>query len=151
MLNLKERRRELGLSLIEVANAVGVSEATISRYESGNIKNMRRDRIENYAKVLRVSIPVFLGIDDDYIETHEFLKTITDPEHTSVQVKEQDAYIDELIAQSKKSAPTEEDSESVKKIKEIIEKISQLSDSDLIQLDNFVSFLVAQSKGKTED
>lgn len=52
---------------------------------------------------------------------------------------------------AKKNAPAEEDSESVKKLKEIIEKISQLSDSDLIQLDNFVSFLVAQSKGKTEE
>ena len=49
----------------------------------------------------------------------------------------------------KKSAPAE-DGES-QKIKEIIEKISQLSDSDLIQLDNFVSFLVAQSKAKAEE
>lgn len=50
----------------------------------------------------------------------------------------------------KKSALAD-DSESVKKLKEIMEKISQLSDSDFIQLDNFVRFLVAQSKGKTEE
>lgn len=38
----------------QVAEAVGVSEATVSRWESGHIANMRRDRINNYAKALRV-------------------------------------------------------------------------------------------------
>lgn len=38
----------------QVAEAVGVSEATVSRWESGQIANMRRDRINNYAKILRV-------------------------------------------------------------------------------------------------
>ena len=50
MIDLKSRRLELGLTMLEVAKAIGVSEATVSRYESGNIKNMRRDRIEKYAK-----------------------------------------------------------------------------------------------------
>jgi repressor LexA len=51
--------------MLDVAKLVGVSEATISRYESGNIKNMRRDRIEKYAKALRVSPSDFLDINDD--------------------------------------------------------------------------------------
>ena len=38
----------------QVAGAVGVSEATVSRWESGHIANMRRDRINNYAKALHV-------------------------------------------------------------------------------------------------
>ena len=65
MLDLKQRRMELGLTMLDVAKLVGVSEATISRYESGNIKNMRRDRIEKYAKALRVSPSDFLDINDD--------------------------------------------------------------------------------------
>ncbi len=65
MLNLKERRIELGLTMLEVAKLVGVSEATISRYESGNIKNMRRDRIEKYASALKVSPSSFLDINED--------------------------------------------------------------------------------------
>lgn len=52
---LADRRRELGLTQKEVAQAVGVAEATVSRWESGNIANMRRDRIAAYAKVLRTS------------------------------------------------------------------------------------------------
>lgn len=43
----------------QVAEAVGVSEATVSRWESGHIANMRRDRINNYAKILRVT-PTFI-------------------------------------------------------------------------------------------
>lgn len=51
---LTDRRKELGLTMKQVAEAVGVSEATVSRWESGHIANMRRDRINNYAKALRV-------------------------------------------------------------------------------------------------
>ena len=42
---LKNRRIEKGLTMKEVASKVGVSEGTISRWESGNIENMRRDKI----------------------------------------------------------------------------------------------------------
>lgn len=65
MYDLKARRQELGLTMLEVANAVGVSEATVSRYESGNIKNMRRDRIEKYAKVLRINPALLIGAEQD--------------------------------------------------------------------------------------
>ena len=65
MLDLKQRRTELGLTMLDVAKLVGVSEATISRYESGNIKNMRRDRIEKYAKALQVSPSDFLDISEE--------------------------------------------------------------------------------------
>ena len=51
---LTDRRKELGLTMKQVAEAVGVSEATVCRWESGQIANMRRDRINNYAKILRV-------------------------------------------------------------------------------------------------
>ncbi len=65
MLDLKQRRIELGLTMLDVAKLVGVSEATISRYESGNIKNMRRDRIDKYAKALQVSPSDFLDINEE--------------------------------------------------------------------------------------
>ena len=65
MIDLKSRRLELGLTMLEVAKAIGVSEATVSRYESGNIKNMRRDRIEKYAKVLQINPALLIGVDDE--------------------------------------------------------------------------------------
>lgn len=62
---LKARRIELGLTMAEVAKTVGVSEATVSRWESGNIGNMKRDRIALYAKALQVSPTYIMGMDDD--------------------------------------------------------------------------------------
>ena len=56
MIDLKQRRLELGLTMLEVAKIVGVSEATISRYESGDIKAMRCDKLLKYAKALNVSV-----------------------------------------------------------------------------------------------
>ena len=41
---LKERRKSLQLTLKEVAAAVGVAEATVQRWESGNIHTIRADR-----------------------------------------------------------------------------------------------------------
>lgn len=60
MVDLKQRRKELGLTMSEVAEAVGVSEATISRYESGNIMHMREHRIAKYAEVLKVPTNEFV-------------------------------------------------------------------------------------------
>ena len=37
---IKNRRLELDLTMKDVAKALGVSEATVSRYESGEIQNM---------------------------------------------------------------------------------------------------------------
>ena len=51
---IKNRRIDLGLTQVEVARAVGVSEATVSRWEAGEIENMRRDRIFNLARVLQL-------------------------------------------------------------------------------------------------
>ena len=58
---LRYRRFDLGLTLKEVADKVGVSEATVSRWESGDIANMRRDRIAALASVLDVSPGVIMG------------------------------------------------------------------------------------------
>ena len=58
---LKTRRTELGLSQLDVAKYVGVSEATVSRWESGNIANMKRDRIYKLANILQINPSVLIG------------------------------------------------------------------------------------------
>lgn len=56
---LKERRIQLDLTQKEVADKVGVSEATISRWEGGQIANMKRQYIAAYADALRTT-PSFI-------------------------------------------------------------------------------------------
>ena len=60
---LKRRRKELGLTLLQVAEAMGVSEATVQRWESGSIKSVRCDKIDKLAKVLKVEPAEIMGWD----------------------------------------------------------------------------------------
>lgn len=66
---LKNRRTELGLTQLDVANAVGVSEATVSRWESGDIANMKRSRIASLASVLKMSPSIIMGWNEEH-EAH---------------------------------------------------------------------------------
>lgn len=62
---IKSRRKELNLTLAEVAKACGVSEATVSRWESGDIGDMKRSRIAALSKVLKVSPSVIVGTSEE--------------------------------------------------------------------------------------
>lgn len=55
-MDLRARRLELGLKLREIASFVGVSESTVSRWETGNIKNMRIDKLYRLSTILRVTV-----------------------------------------------------------------------------------------------
>ena len=61
---IREKRIELGMTMKEVADKVGVSEATISRWESGEIANMRRGAIFSLAKTLNISPNEIMGWKD---------------------------------------------------------------------------------------
>lgn len=61
---LKHRRKELGLTLSQIANQMGVAEATVQRWESGNIKSIRYDKIGKLAEVLQVNPASFMGWGD---------------------------------------------------------------------------------------
>lgn len=62
--NLKKRREELNLSQEAVAESIGVTKATVSKWEKGDIANMKRDKIALLAKVLKVSPLSILGLED---------------------------------------------------------------------------------------
>lgn len=58
---IKKRREELGLTLQEVGNYIGVSKATVQRYESGEIKNLKIETIEKLCKILKVTPAYLMG------------------------------------------------------------------------------------------
>lgn len=62
---IKERRKELGLSAEEVAARMGVSPATVYRYESNYISNMGIDKVTPIAKALHTSEAYLLGWVDN--------------------------------------------------------------------------------------
>ena len=61
---INRRRKQLKLTLDDVARAVGVAKSTVGKWESGFIESMRLDKVENLAKVLDLSIAQLMGWPD---------------------------------------------------------------------------------------
>lgn len=62
---IKELRESKGISVIELANALNVSRATIYRYESNEIEKLPIIILEPIAKVLNVSPAYLMGWEED--------------------------------------------------------------------------------------
>lgn len=61
---IKQKREEKRLTMKELSDKIGVSEGTISRWESGNISNMRRDKIQALSNVLGIPPQVIMGWEE---------------------------------------------------------------------------------------
>lgn len=62
--NLRRRRRELGYTLAQLADMVGVRDATIQRYESGEIRNIKRETLLKLSQALRCTPGYLMGWDE---------------------------------------------------------------------------------------
>lgn len=91
---IKRRRKELGLTADQVAKALGVSRATVYRYESKDIEKIPFDTIQPLADVLQCSAEYLMGWDNASTEklTTKFSQL------TAEQQKSVLEYIDFLIS-----------------------------------------------------
>lgn len=60
---IKERRLELGMTLEDVGDIVGVGKSTVRKWETGMIRNMKRDKIYLLANALQISPAEFISMD----------------------------------------------------------------------------------------
>ena len=58
-------RKRHNMTLEEVGNAVGVSKSTVRKWESGEIANMRRDKIATLARAIHTTPEYLMGWTDD--------------------------------------------------------------------------------------
>ena len=63
--DIKSRRKELNLTLEQVGDLVGVGKSTVRKWETGDLENMKRDKIVKLAKALRVSPSYIMGIEEE--------------------------------------------------------------------------------------
>ena len=68
---IKERREARKLTLEEVGDYVGVTKSTVRKWETGDIENMRRDKIAKLSEILSVSPLYIMGM----IETYQISET----------------------------------------------------------------------------
>ena len=81
---IRNRRIEMQLTMKQVADAVGVSEGTVSRWESGEIENMRRDKIAALAKLLSIDPRIIMGWNEDGVGNFEHHGYYTNPETAKI-------------------------------------------------------------------
>lgn len=62
---MKNRRKAIGLSAERIADILGVSPATIYRYENGDIEKVPGERLEPIARALQTTPAYLMGWEDD--------------------------------------------------------------------------------------
>lgn len=68
-MRIRKRRKELGISADELAEAIGKDRTTIFRYEKGAIEKMPIDILKPIAKALRTTPAALMGWEDTPEET----------------------------------------------------------------------------------
>lgn len=62
---IKNRRKDIGMTQEELGKIVGVTKATINKYETGIVINMKRPTIEKIAEALNVVPGYLMGWTDN--------------------------------------------------------------------------------------
>lgn len=98
---IKEMRIKRGYTLAYVADKLGIKEATMQRYESGEIKNIKHETITSLAEILNCSPSYLMGWED------------TNSNEPSYE------HIEQLIARNGKNISTEQKMKLIKLLSEI--------------------------------
>lgn len=73
---IKEQRLKCNYTLAEVAELIGVKEATVQRYESGEIKNIKHDTIVRLANIFKCTPAYLMGwMDEDNLYKNDDILT----------------------------------------------------------------------------
>ena len=97
-INLKKRRLELGMTLKNVADIVGVTESTVRKWEVGIIANMKKNKLEKLANALQTTIPYILGLEDNEDKkTSKIVNKYIELENLVKSEKEKEDILEEIL------------------------------------------------------
>ena len=142
---LKSRRLELGLTLNDVAERVGVASSTVSRWEQGDIKNMKRNRVTKYAEALQIDPSVIMGWDEP-VDLKKTAETIRASVELSDSEKEMISNLRLLDDDMRKSFAdrVRQYADAIRNLNDAKEKIKKLNlNFEVMELDDL--------KNKTEE
>lgn len=152
---IKERRNEKGFTLLDLADAIGVKEATMQRYESGEIKNVKHETVVKLAEILHCSPQYLMGWVDipndivmhEHIEAEkqlllnnfdrlnesgkkkaiEYVADLADNPKYQTEVREPDGfYVPEVLAASRPNKEmTDVDKEDLQNVLKLVAKEKQ--------------------------
>lgn len=81
---IKELRLRQGLTLEQVGERVGVGKSTVRKWESGQIANMRRDKIASLAKALGVTPQYLMGWTEEETPLPQNVRPISAMHHQRI-------------------------------------------------------------------
>ena len=61
---IRYKRKEMGMTMKDVADRIGVSEATVSRWESGSVGSMKRQNVAALARLFDLSPAVLMDWEE---------------------------------------------------------------------------------------
>lgn len=82
--NIKKRRKELNLSVDEVAKRLNKNRATIYRYENNDIENMPITVLNRLSKILEISPMALMGWEE--VSVQEKYNQLTDEQKNNVNL-----------------------------------------------------------------
>lgn len=72
---IKRKRKEKGMTQTDLGKLLGVSKATVQKYESGEIVNLKSDTIKKLSEILEIDANVLIfGKYDNEIDTKKLKK-----------------------------------------------------------------------------
>ena len=108
-------RINLGMTLEEVASIVGVGKSTVRKWETGDIANMRRDKIAKLAEALHTTPAYLMGWDEEQKEAPPLVNN--DPELTEILQRARDDPKIRMLFSVTKDATPEDIEKAIKIIK----------------------------------
>ncbi len=148
---IKMRRIQLDLTQKQVADAIGVSEGTVSRWESGDINNMRRDRIFRLAHILQVP-PVKLLQDE--IASDDVEPFFSDRQHVFISGfagSGKSSVIQNLIAKYSSLLDPNSELDQNGQVFQLLTAYDHLNDEGQEKLVDYADDLVSSGKYKKHD
>ena len=104
---IREIRKSKGMTLLQLAERLGVSESTVQRYESGNIKNLKYETMTDLSIIFNCSPSYLMGWDEKIIDAdfkielsnEELLRIKKERSLNGDGIKALRSYLDYLLSQ----------------------------------------------------
>lgn len=88
-LKIKEKRKALSLTQLELAEKVGLTESSISRYESGKITTMPTSTVNKICAVLNIKPSELLGLTPDNSFEYDLKDILTSINDLPLDIKKE--------------------------------------------------------------
>ena len=86
-LRIKQKRKSLSLTQFELAERVGLTESSISRYESGKIATMPTSTVNKICKVLNLKPSELLGLTPENTFEYDLKDILTLADNLPIETK----------------------------------------------------------------